>query len=129
MVLTASQIFEADDIQRIEVEIPEWGGSVYVRTLTGAERDKFEASMLDAEGRAERVANLRARLAVLVCCDADGKRIFSTDETAVPLGKKSAAALDRIWDAARTLNRMDDASIEEAEKNFETDRSGDSGSG
>ena len=127
-VLTAQEILGADDIEDVELEIPEWGGSVFVRTMTGAERDAFESSMVGAGGVADRLVNLRARFAVLVCCDADGKRIFGQDEASVPLGKKSASALDRIWEAGQSLNRMSDDSIEEAEKNSGSGQSDDSGS-
>ena len=29
------------------VEVPEWGGCIYVRTLTGTERDAFESSVVN----------------------------------------------------------------------------------
>jgi len=50
-LLTRDAILEAQDLQHEEVYIPEWGGSVRVRTLTGAERDAFEQSIVDQRAR------------------------------------------------------------------------------
>ena len=46
MTLTKDQILEANDLQSESVTVPEWGGDVLVRTMTGADRDAFEASMI-----------------------------------------------------------------------------------
>ena len=54
--------------------------------------------------------NVRARFAVLTICDDKGVRVF-TDADAAELGKKSAAALDRVFAVAQRLNgfSQDDA--------------------
>ena len=44
--LNREAILAAEDLPRELVEVPEWGGAVYVRALTGAERDQFEASKI-----------------------------------------------------------------------------------
>ena len=38
MSLTRHAILEAPDIETREVPVPEWGGTVYLRALTGAQR-------------------------------------------------------------------------------------------
>ena len=43
VLLTRDLILKADDIQTREVEVPEWGGTVLIRALTGTERDAYEA--------------------------------------------------------------------------------------
>ncbi len=40
----------ADDLPVEDVEVPEWGGAVRLRTLTGSERDGFEASVVSQNG-------------------------------------------------------------------------------
>ena len=37
--LDKAAILTADDLGRREVAVPEWGGTVLIRGLTGAERD------------------------------------------------------------------------------------------
>lgn len=115
------EILAADDLPREPLVVKEWGKTVWVRTLSGTERDAFEASNVRQKGKATEFhrANLRARLAVLVVCDADGKRLFS-DEDATALGRKSGAALDRIFDLANRLNRLSEQTQEDAEKNCES---------
>jgi hypothetical protein len=44
------------------VSVPEWGGEVVVRALTGAERDAFEQSTIEQRGKSVKtnLANIRA---------------------------------------------------------------------
>jgi len=123
MNLTKKQILSADDLPKEKVEVPEWGGHVFVRTLTGAERDRFEQTLLD--GKNVNMANVRARLVVLTAIGDDGKRIFA-DTDANALGEKSASALDRVYGVAQRLNGLTAADVEDLAKNSGTDLSGDS---
>lgn len=129
-LLTRDQILAADDLPRELVEVPEWGGAVLVRTLTGAERDQFEAQVVEMRGRKIKslnMANLRARLVSLCVVDEKGERLF-TDADVKALGGKSAAALQRVFDVASRLSGLGEEDIEELEKNLDAGRNGDSGS-
>ncbi|HEX9768440.1 MAG TPA: hypothetical protein VGA50_04615 [Kiloniellales bacterium] len=101
-------ILAADDLPREPVEVPEWGlpevCELYVRTMTGAEKDRYEWSEVTAKngGKPE---GARARLLVLCLVDRDGIRIFGEDDIAA-LGAKSSAALDRCYEVAARLNRL-----------------------
>lgn len=112
-LLTRDAILKADDLPKETVDVPEWGGGVLVRSMTGAERDAFEAQMF--EGGKARLQNLRARLVSQVCVDEQGNRLF-TDEDIVALGAKSANALDRVFNAAQRLNAMGKEDVEAAKK-------------
>ena len=114
MSLTKEQIVSADDLPREKVDVPEWNGHVYVRTMTGTERDAWEMGMF-TDGEPDMV-NARAKLCVLTVVDKDGKRVF-TDGDAEALGRKSACALDRLFDVARRLSGLSAADVEELEKN------------
>ena len=115
-MLTREAILGADDLPREKVDVPEWGGAVYVRTMTGAERDKYEAELLATEDKTARLVNIRARLAGLTVCDEAGKRVFA-DGDIEALGAKSAAALDRIFPVAMRLNGLSATDVEGLEKN------------
>lgn len=97
-LLTRDQILKAQDLPSEDVPVPEWGGTVRVRALTGAERDAFEQSIVEQRGRSARMnlQNLRAKLVALTVVDEEGNRIFS-DSDAKLLGKKSALALNRVF--------------------------------
>src|SRR5262249_54462608 len=65
MRLSKDDILKAADNEPEEVDVPEWGGTVLVRGMTGRERDAFEVSML-TPGRGGRgtlgTVNMRAKL-------------------------------------------------------------------
>jgi len=107
-ILTRDAILAAEDRKIILVDVPEWGGSVYVRSLAGEERDAFENSYMieqpDGKAKAD-VDNIRARFCAWVICDAAGKPLFTPEEMTV-LGKKNAAALDRLYEVAAPLSRI-----------------------
>ncbi|WP_461369485.1 hypothetical protein [Candidatus Darwinibacter acetoxidans] len=126
-ILTRDAILQAEDLPRELVEVPEWGGCVYVRALTGAERDAFEASVVEQRGKSTKMnlRNIRAKLVALTAVDEEGKRLFTDDDAAL-LGKKSAAALDRVFDVAQRLSGLKDEDVEELAKNSEDDLSEDS---
>ena len=46
-LLSRDEILAASDLTKELVEVPEWGGSVYVRAMTGTERDSYEESVLE----------------------------------------------------------------------------------
>ena len=106
-MLSRDAILSASDLRPEAVEVPEWGGSVYVRMLTGAERDAFEQSIVQGKGKTRKTVmeNIRARLCVLCLCDQAGLRIFGDDDIDA-LGEKSAAALDRCFAVAQRVNGL-----------------------
>lgn len=112
--LSRDSILGASDLPVVPVEVPEWGGTVYVRSITAGERDKFEASVNN--GTRQNLENFRARFAVLVLCDDAGNRLFS-DSDANALSQKSASALQTILSAGMTHNAMRAEDVPEMEKN------------
>jgi hypothetical protein len=119
-ILNRDAILAALDLPKELVSVPEWGGDVYVRGLTGKERDQFEAGMIDQRGKSQVVnlQNIRAKLASMSICDEDGKRLF-TDADLAALAGKSAIALNRVFDVARKLSGLGDTDVEELTKGLE----------
>ena len=115
-MLTKEQILQADDLKQETVEVPEWGGSVIVRTISGTERDNFEIACAKDKNTTRKV--IRGRLLALCLVDEDGKRLFS-DSDAAALGEKSATALDRAFEVAARLNGIGEKDQKELEKNSE----------
>lgn len=110
-MLSRDAILQMDDLPRELVKVPEWGGDVYVSTLTGTSRDSFEQSMQGKKNKLN-LDNVRARFAVLTLVDDKGVRLF-TDADAKLLGEKSAAALDRVFAVAQRLNGFSDSDAQE----------------
>lgn len=112
-VLTADDILAADDLERQLVEVPEWGGSVFVRGLTGLERDSFEAGVVDQRNKGRlNLQNFRARLCALTMVGEQGERLFN-EAQAEALGRKSAQALQRVFEVAQRLSGLSAADVSE----------------
>lgn len=130
--LTREEILSKQDRSFAVVNCPEWGGKVRLQSLTGAERDQFEESILGAknkDGSREVVTkNLRAKLVALSAVDQDGKRIFNFEDMAA-LGEKNAAPLDRLFAAAQKLSGISKDDVEELTKNSGTGQDAGSPSG
>lgn len=127
MLLSKESILAAQDIATKDVEVPEWGGSVRVRALTGTERDAFEQETVKRKGKdvETNLRNIRARLVVLAVVDDTGARMFGYKDIEA-LGNKSAKALDRLFSVAMELSGISDADVDELAKNSESDQSDDS---
>lgn len=114
-MLTREAILAADDLKTETVAVPEWGGDVLVRMMTGAQRDAFSASLVSADGKPQ-MDNFRPKLVAWSVVDESGNLMFTADDIQA-LAVKSAAALDRVAAVAQRLNKMGPESVEEAAKN------------
>lgn len=124
-MLKREDILGVVDIPREEISVPEWGGSVMVYGLNGTERDAFEISIA-GNGRVE-LANLRARLCAISIRDETGDRIFN-DKDCELLGKKSAQALQRVFEVAQRLSGLTAGDVDALSKNSNSAPKGASGS-
>ncbi len=115
MTLTKDQILAARPWPSVEVEVPEWGGSVRVRALSATEMDAFNASIVRTKGNNVEVnrQNFRAKYVAKCVVDGDGKTPMFTDEDLHVLGLQPASALDRILEAA---NKLNGTTVEEQEE-------------
>ena len=121
--LKRDDILKAQDIKIELVPVPEWGGDVYVKGMTGRERDQFEASLVEMRGGRTthiKLENVRAKLVALTTCDESGERLF-TSKDAEELGKKSASALQRLFEVSQHLSGLTPADVDELVKGLEED--------
>lgn len=114
--LSREQILAATDRKTIEVEVPEWGGSVRLMAPTAAARDRFEQWCVDRKGRPGGLEGMRAQLVTMTAVDDAGLPLFTEADLAA-LSAKNADALDRIVDKARELAGLAAGSVEAAVKN------------
>lgn len=123
--LTRGAILETDDAVYEDVLVPEWGPKgqtpppkVRVRSLSGTDRDAFETSLLVGAGKNQRMStlNIRAKLTALSIVNAKGDLLFALEDI-LALGKKNAAALDRVFEVSQRLSGISDADVEQLAKN------------
>lgn len=122
--LTRAAILAANDAEIRTVAVPEWGGDVCVRVMNGTQRDQFESAIAARRGVGGEMdaAGLRALLVCLCACDLDGAPLFTRDDLPA-LEAKSAAVLQRIFDAAAALNGLTPDAAEQAKSDFTPGRS------
>ena len=135
--LNREEILGADDIQVELIEVPEWGGDVWVKGMTGQERDKFEDELIirSTVGKGRKttqvsevsLADIRAKLCSMTICDKDKTRLF-TEKDVKALSKKSAAALQRVFEVAQELSGITDDDIDELVEELEESPFDDSAS-
>jgi len=121
-LLSKDQILSADDRRYEVVEVPEWGGEVRLRSLTGRERDAFEASFQDTKGgkgKGSNLDNFRARLVAKCAVDESGKLLFANKSEVDQLGNKSVAALQRLFDKCNEMNGISEQDVEEMTEDFD----------
>jgi hypothetical protein len=126
--LDRAAILAQDDLRYEDVLVPEWGGAwVRVRSMSASERDRFEAGTVQRNGKeiTTNLANIRARLCIMCLVDENGERMFEEEDT-FPLGGKSAAALDRVFQVAQRLNGLREEDVNELAANFPAGQNGSS---
>lgn len=119
MSLSKEAILSAKSPAR-EVHVPEWGGSVFVKCLSGTEREAWERWLSESQSQQGTMFVLYGRAGLLVRClvDESGARLFCDDDIAVLSNADgSGSALDRLFDAACELNRIGKKEIDEIAKN------------
>ena len=83
----------------LEVNVPEWGGSVRIRVMTAEDRESWE---LECRSN-HKVESFRAKYLARCLCGENGERLFSDNEASM-LGEKSAAVIGRLWEKAMQYN-------------------------
>lgn len=100
------RLLSANDIKVAPIDIPAWGGTYYLRVISGKARESFEESYSQ-----EKMKNFRLRFLVLTLCDEDGKPILS-DADMDALGERSSVEINRVFDAAWKLNAFTQEAVD-----------------
>lgn len=142
VLLSREAIIAAADVAYETVDVPEWGGRVRLRSLTGTERDAYDAETwmqqqggaaapgaAPAAGQTAALANFRARRLVKAIVDGDGNRVFTdSPEDIAFIGSKNGAVIDRLDDVVIRLSGMKSDAVERATTDLKAVASDGSGS-
>lgn len=128
-LLNREKLLTKEELKREKVDLG-GGEYVYVRQMTGRERDAFEQSILKVEDRADggieykrAFEDFRAKLAVCTICDDKGELLLKSRDAAQLSMSMSAAKLELIVNAAQELNRITQQDKEALIKNSAGDQS------
>lgn len=97
------------------VDVPEWGGEVYIRSLSVGEVDRYESAVNQWTKGNSPGHGCRALLVAMGLCDESGKRLF-TDADANGLSNHPDAVMQRLCTEIRVLSGMDPAQQDDAAK-------------
>jgi len=127
--LTAEEILAVSDLKTEDVEVPEWGAIVTIRSLTGVERDKLETAMVTEKGGSRTVnfTNFRAKLIAASAIDEAGRQLFIPTQVEA-LGRKNAQALSRLFNVASRLSGYSEEDVKELVSELGNDQSAELGS-
>jgi hypothetical protein len=117
-ILTFEQIIHTQDLPKELVTVPEWGGDVYIATMTAGDRDAYEMSVATMQNGKMKpdMRNIRAKLVSRCLVDQDGDRICTEDKIN-DLSKKSSKVLDRLFDIASKINGINEVDQVKIAKN------------
>lgn len=102
--VTREQIEGAKDVTIEAVEVPEWGGTAYVKVMSGSALDSLETTIVKNREGSEVDDNFRAQFLVRCLCDESGALLFDASG-AKALGEKSSIPLKRLFVVAMRLNK------------------------
>jgi hypothetical protein len=131
-VLNRDSLLKKEDLEIVKVDLGK-GDFVYVRQMTGRERDRFEQSLIkenkNAEGGYEKsLDDFRAKLAVCTLCDAEGKALLQPGDVGTLSQNMSAARLEKIINTAQKINKISEEDKENLVKNSEVGQADNSSS-
>ncbi len=128
ILLTRENLLKKEELKTVQVDL---GGNqiVFVRQMTGREREQFENLLVKKIMRKGKVVDyhqamgdFRAKLAVNTLCDKDGKNLMRPEDFATLSQNMSAYKLTKIADAAGKLNGITDEDKEDMVKNSGSDQ-------
>ena len=132
-LLDRRTLLEKEKMEVVKVEFED-GNFVYVRQMTGHERDLFEQSLLKKNrdnkgtiiGYEQSTEDFRAKLAVVTICDEGGNTILQPNDYGVLSRSMSAKKLEKIVNEAQKLNAITEEAKEDIVKNSDAVQDGNS---
>ena len=135
VILTREALLQRDDLKIEKVELSR--GHVFVREMTGSEKDIWEQSMLKQKPTKDKtkaveyettLEDFRAKLAVVTVCDEDGTLLFTPADVKTLNKMMSATNIERIVAVAQRINAVTEQDKDDILKNSEADQEDSSSS-
>jgi len=121
ILATLNQPLPSEDVQ-----VPEWGGTVRVKTLNLLERESIGDFLALLKNEEERGAALKSVVIMATVVDEAGVRIFPDFKEYPKLLQAPGSLMERVWKVANRLNRIWGVEGPEGNSNSTPNASGDS---
>ena len=121
--LSLQDILGVSDAVIEEVHIPEWNGTVYLRSMTSAARDRYEATVFRAKesGNMKGWEGLRAQVVASCLCDQKGNLLFPEGtQDWQKLKDKNSLVISRVFEVCMTISGMGSLVEGESEADLNT---------
>ena len=117
-MLTRDQILATAAPEVFAEEVPEWGGTVWIKRMSCREAEEYQDWLMEnsAEDGTMRMLNMRAALLAVVLCNESGERLFAGDDINA-LGDLDSSVMHRLFLRAKQINSILESAIEDEEKN------------
>lgn len=113
-------IRQARDINTEIVEVPEWGVSIELRSMTVRQRAAFiSASQDNGENAGERVEQIYGQILVTCCSDPHTKEpVFEEDDLTWLMTEKAGEVIDRLVNRCLEVSGLKEKAVDEAGKSY-----------
>lgn len=117
-MLTRNDILGQARPEVFTVEVPEWGGSVCIKRMSCREAEEYQDWLMEqgAGSDSMRMLNMRAGLLAIVLCNADGDRLFASEDIEA-LGDLDSTTMHKLFLEAKKINSILEGAVEDSEKN------------
>lgn len=134
-VLDRNALLAKEQVQIRKVDLGN-DNFVFVRQMSGRERDHFEQSLIkqvknnkgQVESFEQNLEDFRAKLVAATVCSEDGDILLQPSDIPTLSKNMSATTLDKIVKEAQELNKISEADKEELTKNSEVGQADNSSS-
>jgi hypothetical protein len=135
MLLTREALLQRNSLIIEKVEL--FKGHVFVREMTGHEKDVWEQSLLKQKPNDDKTKQIeyetsledfRAKLAVVTVCDAEGNLLFQPEDAKTLNSVIKAKDIEKIVEVAQKLNAVTEKDKDNILKNSEADKENSSSS-
>jgi hypothetical protein len=117
MALSKDAIFSVNDSDLVEFSVPEWDGTILLRSMSGKQRNDYEHwASTQSKAKVPDYRGIRERLIINCVVDENGEQLFSESDIA-KLSEKNSEVIDRIHTKCRVICGMDEDAVEDAVKN------------
>lgn len=103
--LTRSEILERRSFRTETVEVPEWGGAVRLREMSGADRQAIQAAVLRAQKGPSASEDVHAHVVACAAVNENGEKIFSPSDVPA-LSRQPAGLLKRLAEKALEISGL-----------------------
>ena len=115
LITSANSILGKDDFHYEVIEVPEWGGDLRLKSLSGSERSQIIKATQKQKDTADGVFE---KCIIYAAVDEEGRRIFNDDDATLKvLQTKDAGVTQRIGRKVLEISGLSRDALQIAEKN------------